>query len=362
MYTLSFTDPDCQVSALVGGKALGLAEMTIHGLPVAPGFVVTTAAHEKYLQAADVQDRLASILSEADHTRPASLSRAEQLAADLLADQPLPGEIVDAVRTRYTELSEQVGVTDLSVAVRSSATAEDSAAASFAGEFETWVDVVGAEAVLEHVRRSYAAVYAGRALSYMIEQQLDPRAVRMAVVIQKTVRARAAGVMFTLDPINGDRSKISIEANWGLGLSVVGGEVTPDRYTVEKVGLRISGRTLGDKRIEYRRGDAPSEVPPQRQSQLCLVDSEILTVAGLGKQVERLHRAPQDIEFAVDEELPDRQNVILLQCRPETIWSSRSRAPLFDPTAGIASWLTASITGRTRPDHSSPSNEVSVHD
>ncbi|NKX52789.1 hypothetical protein HER39_19870, partial [Arthrobacter deserti] len=183
----------------------------------------------------------------------------------------------------------------------SSATAEDSVGASFAGEFGTWVDISGAEDVLSYVHKCYLSVFAGRVLSYLAEKEIDPHAIEMAVVIQKTVRARAAGVMFTLSPTSGDRSKIVLEASWGLGLSVVGGEVTPDRFLVDKIGLAIADRTPGYKHIEYRRGDAPQDVPEERRTKLCLSDDEVTALAALGKRLEKIHRAPQDIEFAIDE-------------------------------------------------------------
>ena len=233
------------------------------------------------------------------------------------------------------------------MAVRSSATAEDSVGASFAGEFETWVDIVGADAVLAYVHKCYVSVFAGRVLSYLAEKEIDPHAIEMAVVVQKTVRARSAGVMFTLSPTSGDRSKIVMEASWGLGLSVVGGEVTPDRFVVDKVGLEIADRVLGDKIIEYRRGDAPVDVPADRRQILCLQDEEVVALAALGKKLEKMHQAPQDIEFAVDEELPEGSNLILLQCRPETVWSHAVRKPAFDAAAGMMSWITGSISGAT---------------
>jgi pyruvate,water dikinase len=188
-------------------------------------------------------------------------------------------------------------------------------------------------------------VFTGRALAYALDKGLSPLDIEMAVVVQKTVRARAAGVMFTLSPVTGDRSRIVLEASWGLGLSVVGGEVTPDRYTVDKIGLSVRERVPGDKRIEYRRGDTLVAVPEARWAQLCLSDEQVLALARLGKSLERLQKCPQDIEFAVDEDLPAGSDMVLLQCRPETIWSTKARAPAFDPSAGVLSMVTASVSG-----------------
>ncbi|MEV7648272.1 PEP/pyruvate-binding domain-containing protein [Arthrobacter sp. NPDC089319] len=358
MFTLEFTHPECRDVRQVGGKAASLAEMTVQGLPVAPGFAVTAAAYRRYLAEAGLKEFATTVL---DGLRPdsgqADFDEAERVITARLAGIPMPEELAAPVREAYAKLCADCGVDDVAVAVRSSATAEDSVGASFAGEFETWVDITGAEDVLAHIHKCYVSVFAGRVLSYLAEKEIDPHAIEMAVVVQKVVRARAAGVMFTLSPTSGDRSKIVLEASWGLGLSVVGGEVTPDRFLVEKIGLDIADRTPGYKHIEYRRGDAPQDVPEERRSVLCLADEEVTALAAFGKQLEKIHRAPQDIEFAIDEELPEGKNLVLLQCRPETVWSNAERQPAFDNSAGMMSWITGSISGRSAPPASGAAHQ-----
>lgn len=342
---VTFDDPLCLSKAAVGGKAVGLAEMTAAGFPVAPGFAVTTRAFQEFLALDHVRAEVDAALDTVAGHDPVSLAAAGERLHEILLCAELPAAARDAISAAYARLCATTGIPDVAVAVRSSATAEDSVGASFAGEFETWVDVVGAEAVIEHVRKCYASVYSARVLSYLGDHDISPRQIEMAVVVQKTVRARAAGVMFTLSPITGDRSKISIEASWGLGLSVVGGEVTPDRFLVDKVSLTIGERVPGDKRIEYRRGDASVEVERARWAQLCLTDEEVTALAAIGKQLERRHGGPQDIEFAIDEELPGGEQVVLLQCRPETVWSRVERKPAFTAGAGLMSWITGSVSG-----------------
>lgn len=346
MYTVTFDSGSCLDTREVGGKAHGLAAMTAAGLPVAPGFVITAGAYRRFLDQDNLRRGIAAVLDETDATTPDGRALAERRIADLLAQVPPPPAVVAEVTAAYHELCRTTGTDDVPVAVRSSATAEDSTLDSFAGEFESWVDVVGAPAVVEHVHRCYASLYTGRVLAYALERGVDLHGVQMAVVVQKTVRARAAGVMFTLDPVSGDRSRITMESCWGLGLAVVGGEVTPDRFTVTKVGLQIVERTPGDKRIEYRRGDKATEVPPERRHQLSLADAEVIALAELGKRLERLHGAPQDVEFAVDEDLPEGENLVLLQCRPETVWAKVERTPAFDTNAGFMSWI---ASGLSRP-------------
>jgi pyruvate,water dikinase len=345
VYTTCFDESPCLDVTAVGGKALGLAEMTAAGLPVAPGFAISTAAYRAYLEQSGMRRTVEEALTGVSPAVPGSVARAEQSIADALATAAVSDDVAAAVTGAYQALCERVGVAELSVAVRSSATAEDSAGASFAGEFETWVDISGADDVLAHVRRCWDSVFTGRALAYALDKGLSPLDIEMAVVVQKTVRARAAGVMFTLSPISGDRSRIVLEASWGLGLSVVGGEVTPDRYTVDKIGLSVRERVPGDKRIEYRRGDAPVPVARERWDELCLSDEHVVALARLGKSLERSQRCPQDIEFAIDEDLPPGEDLVLLQCRPETIWSSAARRPAFDPSAGVLSMVTASVSG-----------------
>jgi pyruvate,water dikinase len=361
MYTTRFDEATCLDVGAVGGKALGLAEMTAAGLPVAPGFTVCTAAYRAFLEESGVRLAIEDALEAADPGRPESVTLAAQAIGEVLAAAPVPDDIASAVTAQYEALCARVGVPDLSVAVRSSATAEDSAGASFAGEFETYVDVSGAADVLAHVRRCWNSVFAGRVLTYALDHGLSPLDIEMAVVVQKTVRARAAGVMFTLSPVTGDRSRIVLEASWGLGLSVVGGEVTPDRYTVDKISLNVSERAPGDKRIEYRRGDAPVAVAEERWSELCLSDEHVLALARLGKSLEKLQRCPQDIEFAVDEDLTPGSDVVLLQCRPETVWSSAARKPAFDGSTDVLSWVTASVSGVPAQRGSAPGEGIHRH-
>jgi pyruvate, water dikinase len=352
-FTLPFADAACLDVREVGGKGKGLAEMTQGDLPVPPGFTVGASAYRAFLDADGLRGRVGEVLAGLDPARPHALEDASVRLEELLSAQPLPEAVAADVAHAYAELCDRVGVADLPVAVRSSATAEDSSADSFAGEFETWVDITGVDDVLAHVHRCYASVYAERVLHYALERGISLDGVEMAVVVQKVVRARSAGVMFTLDPITGDRSRIVLEASWGLGLAVVGGEVTPDRYTVSKVGLTLQERVLGDKRVEYVDGHRATDVEESRQGELCLRDEDVIALATLGKRLEKAHHAPQDIEFAVDTDLPEGENLLLLQCRPETVWGSRERAPRFQQGAGMMSWITGSISSAssTVPGH-----------
>ena len=323
MYTIRFNEAASLDTRLVGGKALGLAQMTQTGLPVAPGFTISTVAYRQYLADSGIHARIAGLLAGVDRESIEALEAAEAQIRAWLSDGEFPSSILADIARAYHELCSICGTEGVSVAVRSSATAEDAEGASFAGEYDTFVGMRGLDEVALYVRRCWASAYTARSMAYAWKNGIQPTEVEMAVVVQKTVSARAAGVMFTLSPLTGDRSRIVIEAAYGLGLSVVGGEVTPDRYVVGKIGLGLVEKVLGEKMIEYVTGSDTAEVPVDRRAQFCLSEDEVIALARLGKSLERQHGHAVDVEFAIDRELPAGSNLILLQCRPETYWSRR---------------------------------------
>jgi len=325
---------------LVGGKAHGLAVMTQAGITVSPGFTFTTHAYQQYLEQSGLRERIRDAIAAVDHNSIDALDEMARHVKSWFDEIALSDDLMQALTDAYGSLCDMVGVPDVSVAVRSSATAEDSAGASFAGEYETYVGMCGIREVELHVRRCWSSAFSARALSYVWKNAIDPMAIEMAVVIQKTVNARAAGVLFTVSPVTGDRSRIVIEASYGLGLGVVGGEVTPDRYVVAKVEGQVMERVVGDKHIEYLTNEVPTLVELERRTSLCLEDAEVLGLAKIGKRLERLHGAPQDIEFAIDRDLPPGENLVLLQCRPITVLPSHARQaqqPLHDALTKFAS-------------------------
>lgn len=339
MYTIRFEDAASLYTRLVGGKALGLAQMTQSGLPVAPGFTVSTRAYHQHLADNGIGARIIDLLKSVDHNGVEGLEAAEAKIRAWFDEGEFPPSIRAEIDTAYAALCTLCGGMDVAVAVRSSATAEDAEGASFAGEYDTFVGMRGADEVALYVRRCWASAYTARSMTYAWKNGISPAEVEMAVVVQKAVNARAAGVMFTLSPLTGDRSRIVIEAAYGLGLSVVGGEVTPDRFVVSKIGLGLVEKVLGEKAVEYLTGAESTQVEPARRALFCLSDDEAIALAKLGKALERQNGHPVDIEFALDRDLPQGTNLILLQCRPETYWSSRHAArtvaPIDDPAKAI---------------------------
>jgi len=192
------------------------------------------------------------------------------------------------------------------------------------------------------VRRCWGSLFTPQAISYRRHFGVPTRDLAMAVVVQRMVDAAAAGVMITLDPVTGDPSQITIEASYGLGLAVVGGEVTPDRYAVDEVTWEIRSRTISDKPSAYRYdeevcGVKPFDVPADDRLLPAITDDEVADLAHLGRAVERAHRSPQDIEWAIGSGQRGPRDVFLLQTRPETVWSRKPRAPIADPNEDILS-------------------------
>lgn len=309
----------------VGGKCASLGEMTRAGVAVPPGFAVTTEAYMAMLDHHGLKDEIERHLAGVAPDDLAQVDRAAQAIRIRIRSHHLPPEVEAAIRLAYNDMGD-----DMPVAVRSSATAEDLPDASFAGQQDTYLWVKGADAVVEKVRACWASLYTTRAVAYREKNAIPHADVLMSVGVQKMVNARAAGVAMTLDPGTGDRTRIVIDASWGLGEMVVSGVVTPDNYSVEKVLEEIIDRRISDKHVELvgdpALGEAVErEVDAGRRGVACLSDAEVLAVARLAKRLEKQNGCPQDVEWAIDADLPEGENLLALQSRPETIWSQKKK-------------------------------------
>ncbi|MEM4549021.1 MAG: PEP/pyruvate-binding domain-containing protein, partial [Nitrososphaerota archaeon] len=315
---------------LVGGKGANLGEMLRLGIPVPPGFTVTAYAYKYFIEKAGIGEQIRKILSEVDYSNPESIEEKTREIRELILKQEIPKELEAEIITAYRRLAEKVGMVDPPVAVRSSATAEDLTSASFAGQQETYLNVRGEARLLESVKKCWASLFTSRATFYRHEKGFDHMSVYLCVVVQKMVNAKASGVMFTLHPVTGDTSKILIEANWGLGESVVSGEATPDVYVVDKKTLKIIEKKVARKTIEVvyspKGGTEKREVPLSKQNVPCLTDEEIYRLAELAIRIEEHYGAPQDIEWSIDMDVPFPYNVFIVQSRPETVWSQKAVA------------------------------------
>ena len=316
----------------VGGKASSLGEMTGAGMPVPPGFAITTEAYRRTRDSADLDATLARLLHGLDESDTDAVTAACAAVRAEMATMVVPGEVEKEIRQAYDNLCGRSGTPDVPVAVRSSATSEDSAEASFAGEHDTYLWVRGGDAVIGAVRRCWASLFTDRATTYRTRMGFEHRAVQMCVVVQKMVHPVAAGVAFSLNPVDGDRSQVVIDAAWGFGESVVSGEVTPDNFCVDKVLLEITKRTISTKECEFVLTDHDSvermELKGPRATSTCLTDDQIRGIAKMAKSAEKHYGCPQDIEWAVDADLPAGEQIILLQSRPETVWSRKPVKPV----------------------------------
>lgn len=342
---------------IVGGKCASLGTMSQAGLPVPPGFAVTTLVFVDAKAASGTMPTIKGLIDEVDVDDSHALSAAAAQARDIVRGWDLPAEHEALIREKYAELSAHCGLDEVPVAVRSSATAEDSPDASFAGEHDTYLWVTGADNVIEKIKACWASLYTDRAIAYREKMGYDHNHVDMSVAVQKMVKPRAAGVAFTLDPTNGDRSSICIDSAWGFGEGVVSGDVTPDNFLVDKVMYYINRRTISPKEhahllIDSADGGHPSvvrvELPEAKGAEPSLIDTEIIAIAKLARAAEKHYGCPQDIEWAVDDELPAGEDIVLLQARPETVWSKKSIkvGGTKDPMASIVETLMNPIAAR----------------
>jgi rifampicin phosphotransferase len=344
--------------ALVGGKGVSLARMATAGLPVPPGFHVTTAAYRRFVEANALQAVIAEATANVQPDDPASLERASAAVRRLFRSGAVPEAVAAAIHAAYTSLgaAEPTGA-EPGVAVRSSATAEDLPGLSFAGQYESYLNVRGESALLAAVRRCWDSLWTARAISYRLRNGIDQYAVAMAVVVQRLVPAEVSGVFFTANPTTGDRDEVVINASFGLGESVVSGEVTPDRYVLSKSGGEVKEFSIGAKESMVLPADGANgqgtrmqEVAGPRRIEQALSASLIRELSALALRVERLNDGvPQDIEWAIAE-----GRCWLLQARPMT---ALPPAPLRDvrwepPTPGSA-WIRRQVV-ENMPDPLSP--------
>jgi pyruvate, water dikinase len=332
----------------IGGKCTSLARMIAAGVRVPGGFAITTDAYALHVQETGLAATIQSVLSSIDVDNVGDEERKSAKIRAAIVASAMPAMIEDAICAAYRAMAPD---DDLPVAVRSSATAEDLPDASFAGQQDTYLWVVGADHVLEKVKACWASLFNARAISYRAQRLHRHADILMSVAVQKMVDAAAAGVAMTLNPINGDRSKIVIDSAFGLGEPVVSGEITPDNFVVEKVLLEIIHRRIVEKDHELiadRTGRCTVDrvIEPQRRTQPSLSDNQVIAVARLAKSLEKFMGAPQDIEWAIDRDLPEGMNLVALQSRPETVWSQRaSTAPQKTYATGLEGLLGTLLSG-----------------
>ena len=313
----------------VGGKGGSLGELMRAGIAVPSGFVVRAAAFERFVKTLETEEPIRSKVQALDGRELDRITALSERLVLRFESTPLPDDLQAEIVAAHAELCD--ANPNCPLAVRSSATTEDSEETSFAGLQESYLWVMGAQATLRHVRSCWASLYSAPSMAYRRNHGLPEEGVAMAVLVQRMVDARTAGVMFTRSPLTGDRSVITIEGSWGLGSAVVSGEVTPDRFVIAKVTGEISVREISDKHVQHVPAPGGGILVAETQQELrrvpCLSDEELAALRDIGRRVERHYDRPQDIEWAIDR----LGKILLLQSRPETVWSAKARAPVAKP-------------------------------
>ncbi|TRO43784.1 phosphoenolpyruvate synthase, partial [Candidatus Bathyarchaeota archaeon] len=315
---------------IVGGKNASLGEMINAGMPVPPGFAVTAYAYEKFIKQTEIAKKIYEIISETvtDPNDPKQYDAASKKIRKLIEETPMPSAIAKSVKAAYKELNKRLSLKDVFVAVRSSATAEDLPDASFAGQQETYLNVKGPDELLEKVIKCWSSLFTPRAIFYRNEKGFAHEKVFISVGVQKMVNSRAAGVMFTINPVTGETDEIVIEGNYGLGETVVAGVVNPDDFVVDKNTLKIEERRIARKTIHYIRDPKTGktvhlDVPKEKQKEPCVNDKEIIHLSKLANLIEGHYKKAMDIEWAIDKDLSFPKNIFVVQARPETVWSAK---------------------------------------
>jgi pyruvate,water dikinase len=317
-----------EMVSIAGGKGANLGELISLGVRVPPGFVITSYAYKYFIEYNKLYDKIKEILESENLDSEEGAERASEKIKSLILSSPIPPDLQQAILSYYDSLVKLVGK-EVLVAVRSSATAEDIEEASFAGQQDTYLNV-SREELLSAVKKVWASLYSTRAIVYRKSKGIDQLSVSMAVVVQKMVNSRSAGVMFTLHPANGDKNYIVIESNWGLGETVVGGKVTPDEIVIEKSTLKIVEKRVSHKVIkivydQQTKSNEVIELRGQEADTISISDEEAVELAKMALKIEEHYKRPMDIEWAIDADLKFPDNIFIVQARPETYWSSKKQ-------------------------------------
>ena len=302
---------------IAGGKGANLGELTRAGIPVPPGFVITAATYQKFMDETGISAEIMDILNALDVNDNKQLQSSAKKIKNIIIESEIPDEIRNIILEAYNALCHRIGKENAFVAVRSSATAEDLPEASFAGQQDTYLNVKGPEDLMNYVRKCWASLFGARAIFYREENNFDHSKVYIAVVVQEMVDAEKAGVMFTVHPSTGEE-KILIEAAWGLGEAVVSGTVTPDTYWVDKTTGEILEQQISEKNIMFQKESEAGQtikvpVPEDLKNKQVLTSDEIARLVELGKNIHEHYNFPQDTEWAIE-----AGKIFMLQSRPVT--------------------------------------------
>lgn len=297
-------------TAIAGGKGASLGEMTHAGVPVPPGFVILASAFDRFLEETDLDVELEHILTkELNHNDMNTVEDVSEKIRDLILKARIPTDISAEIQKAFLKLKSPL------VAVRSSATAEDSSIASWAGELESYLNVTNKN-LIESVKKCWASLFTPRAIFYRFEKKLHKTKVSVAVVVQKMVQSDASGIAFTVHPVTKDKNQMVIEAGYGLGEAIVGGMITPDTYVIHKKQLEIIDKNISEQKmmiVRSSKGTKQTKVASSKQSRQKISVAQIKELAKLAIRIEKHYKKPQDIEFAIE-----KKKAYIVQSRPIT--------------------------------------------
>ncbi len=305
----------------VGGKGASLARLYNAGFPVPGGFHVSTEAYRRFVAKNELQPLIEAALEKVDPEKPSTLEDAARSIQNDFLNASIPADIAGEIADAYGDLRG----TNPAVAVRSSATAEDLPEASFAGQQESYLNVCGADHVLEAVKKCWSSLWTARAIGYRLRQEIDQQGIALAVVVQLLVNAEVAGILFTANPISGVRDHSLINAAWGLGDAVVGGRVTPDEYVVDKARGCIISKKIAEKEVMTVRIDGTTEdrqVSKNLRKAPALQDEDLIALSNMGAEIENLYGGPMDIEWTLAD-----GSLSIVQARPITALPEPGTAP-----------------------------------
>ncbi|KRK86722.1 phosphoenolpyruvate synthase [Levilactobacillus koreensis JCM 16448] len=323
--------------SLVGGKSSSLGEMTSSmDLPVPYGFATTASAYRYFMQATGLNDKVSTLLNGIkDYENSDELHKACTQIRELIVGAKMPADLATDIRKAYADLSEKMGQENPFVAIRSSATAEDLPDASFAGQQESYLNIKGADDVVDRVQRCYSSLFTDRATYYRYKQQFPYEKVALSAAVQMMVFSKASGIMFSVDVSNGDDSKIVIDGIRGLGEYIVLGKVTPNHFVIDKKSLKIVDKNVVKQTIQLMRGPdggtVEEAVPEELQDKQVITDEQVTELAGYARKIEEHYGCYMDMEYALD---VNTNRLWIVQARPETFWSQKKKENDTDTDTG----------------------------
>ena len=326
-------------SNIVGKKCANLGELTKAGFHVPPGYALTVEAYKRFMNETKATDLLSKFLStfHADPDNVADTPKFEVASKEMrriVESIKMPPDMEEMVKDYYSELCEGACCSPLYVATRSAGPV------SHPGQYETYLNVCGADDVVKNVIRVWSSTFNTRSIIARARLGLPLHYDPIGVAVLTMVDAKAAGVLFTLNPVNGDESKVEIESSYGYGEAVVSGNVTPDRYFVDKVTLEIEEKVVSDKGREFVYNPVTKEMeykelPPDKRKIQCLEDREVIELTTIAKKVEAHFGCPQDIEYSISGSLPFPENIFLVQTRPESVWGKKKKESVLGKKSGL---------------------------